>query len=201
MAVIGRGRFKGRGLRAEVGYAHLRRHRHFAALHAARSVARRRGDRPARCPPFVRGATGLGAATSGWDVRQEHRHPDVNVTNRAILDDLAGGVTSLVLRLDRAARDGFDPDDVAAGKLAGRDGLMAYSVDDLDAVLKNVQLQMIGVALDAGAAFIPVAAQFVALCGGGRFPSSKLAGRSTPTPSRCWPATVNSRRRRKRRRR
>ena len=126
--------------------------------------------------------SGLGAATSGWDVRQEHRHPDVNVTNRAILDDLAGGVTSLILRLDQAARDGFDPDDAAAGNSAGRDGLMAYSVDDLDAVLKNVQLQMIGVALDAGAAFIPVAAQFVALLRRRKIPFDQARGAFNADP-------------------
>jgi len=98
-------------------------------------------------PPFVRGARPLGAVRTGWDLRPEHAHPDPAVTNLAILDDLQGGATSLLLRLDVAARNGLDPDDPAAAELAGRDGLMAYHVNDLDAALAGVQLHMIGVTL------------------------------------------------------
>jgi methylmalonyl-CoA mutase len=113
--------------------------------------------------PFVRGARPLGAVQTGWDLRQEHAHPDLTETNRAILDDLQGGVTSLLLRLDSAARSGLDPDAPAATELAGRDGLMAYHVDDLDAALAGVHLRMIGVTLEAGAAFLPAAALLAAL--------------------------------------
>src|SRR5439155_12266637 len=104
-----------------------------------------------------------GAVQTGWDLRQEHAHPDLAVTNQAILDDLRGGVTSLLLRLDVAARNGLDPDDPAAAELAGRDGLMAYHVDDLDAALAGVHVDMIGVTLEAGGAFLPAAALLAAL--------------------------------------
>jgi methylmalonyl-CoA mutase len=113
--------------------------------------------------PFVRGARPLGAALAGWDLRQEHAHPDLSVTNQAILDDVQGGVTSLLLRLDSAARNGLDPDDPAAIDLAGRDGLMVYHVDDFNRVLADVPLDRIGVTLEAGAAFLPAAAMLVAL--------------------------------------
>src|SRR5436190_13517133 len=114
-------------------------------------------------PPFVRGACPLGAVQTGWDLRQEHAHPDLKAANQAILEDLRGGVTSLLLRLDLAARNGLDPDHPAAAELAGRDGLMAYHTDDLDTLLAGVHLDMIGVTLEAGAAFLPAAAALVAL--------------------------------------
>jgi methylmalonyl-CoA mutase len=114
-------------------------------------------------PPFVRGSQPLGAVQTGWDLRQEHAHPDPKATNQAILEDLQGGVTSLLLRLDVAARNGLDADDPEAAELAGRDGLMAYSADDLDDALAGVHLEMIGVTLEAGAAFVPAAASLVAL--------------------------------------
>ncbi len=114
-------------------------------------------------PPFTRHARPQGNVLSGWDLRQEHAHPDLAENNRAILDDLQGGVTSLLLRLDVAARGGMDPDDPLAAELAGRDGMMAYSVADLDAILAGVHLEMISVALEAGAAFSPAALQLVAL--------------------------------------
>src|SRR5438105_1829615 len=65
--------------------------------------------------------------------------------------------------------DDFPPADyaawrqLAAADLAGRDGLMAYHVDDLDRALAGVHLDMVGVALEAGAAFLPAAALLAAL--------------------------------------
>jgi methylmalonyl-CoA mutase len=114
-------------------------------------------------PPFVRGSRPRGAVQTGWDLRQEHARPDLHAANQEILEDLQGGVTSLLLRLDLAARSGLDPDDPAAGELAGRDGLMVYHVADLDRVLAGVHLDMIGVTLEAGAAFLPATAVLAAL--------------------------------------
>jgi methylmalonyl-CoA mutase len=114
-------------------------------------------------PPFVRGSSMLGAMRTGWDLRQEHAHPDLAATNQAILEDLQGGVTSLLLRLDAAARGGFDPDNPAAAELAGRDGVMVYHIKDFDAALAGVQLDMVGITLEAGAAFLPAAALLAAL--------------------------------------
>jgi methylmalonyl-CoA mutase len=90
-------------------------------------------------------------------------HPDPAATNRSILGDLQGGVTSLRLRFDAAARNGLDPsiDDGAA--LAGSEGIMIYCVDDLDAVLAEVDLGSVPVTIDAGAAFLPAAATLVGL--------------------------------------
>ena len=113
--------------------------------------------------PFVRGARPAGAVLSGWDLRQEHATPDLSSANREILDDLAGGVSSLLLVLDQAARRGFDPDDSRAAEFAGREGLLVFHADDFDAALTEVELSMIGVALEAGGAFLPAAALLVAL--------------------------------------
>jgi methylmalonyl-CoA mutase len=114
-------------------------------------------------PPFVRGSRALGSVMRGADLRQEHAHPDLTVTNHAVLSDLADGATSIQLRLDAAARDGLDPDAATAASLAGRDGVMAYRVDDLDAALADVDLTGVEIALDSGAAFLPAAAVLVAL--------------------------------------
>ncbi|MCB9921651.1 MAG: methylmalonyl-CoA mutase small subunit [Planctomycetaceae bacterium] len=114
-------------------------------------------------PPFVRGAQPLGAVSTGWDLRQEHAHPDLAVTNQAILGDLKGGATSLLLRLDSAARNGLDPDQDSASMLAGRDGVMIYRVEDLDVALANVDLKSVAVAVESGTAFLPTAAILAAL--------------------------------------
>ncbi|MCG8450660.1 MAG: methylmalonyl-CoA mutase subunit beta [Pirellulales bacterium] len=113
--------------------------------------------------PFVRGSTPLGATLTGWDLRQEHALPEPAATNKAILADLEGGVTSLLLVFDRAACAGFDPDDARAADLVGLEGLMAFHVDDLDTALADVPLSRVGVTVEPGAAFLPAAALLVAL--------------------------------------
>ncbi len=114
-------------------------------------------------PKFARGGKALGSAQMGFDLRQEHRHPDLVASNQAILDDLQGGVTSLLLKLDSAAACGLDPDDPRVGDSDGAGGIMVYTIDDLDAVLKDVEVGMVGIALDAGGAFTPAAALLAAL--------------------------------------
>jgi len=111
--------------------------------------------------PFVRGRKPLGSVLTGTDLRQEHLHPDLSVTNKAILADLEGGVTSILIKLDSAARSGLDPDKVDDSQ--AHDGVMAYDVDDLDVTLKKVGLDIIDVTLESGAAFLPAAATLAGL--------------------------------------
>lgn len=70
---------------------------------------------------------------AGWDIRQLHADDDPARANAAILDDLAGGVTSVMLR-------------VAA---PGQFGL-PYEGDAIARTLKGVHLDVCPVALDAG---------------------------------------------------
>ncbi|MEM6332833.1 MAG: acyl-CoA mutase large subunit family protein [Planctomycetota bacterium] len=126
--------------------------------------------------PTTRGATPIGGVACGWDVRQEHNDPDLAATNRAILDDLDGGVTSLQLRLDAAARFGLDADDPAAAELAGRDGLVLNHAHDWSVLLDGVHLDIAGLGLEAGAATIPATAQLVAHLRHGNVPLNKAWG-------------------------
>jgi methylmalonyl-CoA mutase len=112
--------------------------------------------------PLTRGDLVLGNAVSGWDIRQEHLHPDPVEANRAILDDLEHGVSSIQLRMDAAACAGLDADDRTAIGLAGHDGVMAYSLGDLDRVLEAVRLDIAPVSIDCGGAFLPAAALLAA---------------------------------------
>lgn len=113
--------------------------------------------------PWIRGSSALGNAQAGWDVRQEHAAADPVELNSDLLEDLHGGVTSILLRLDTAGRSGRDADDPQAHTLVGVDGCSLSSAADWDAAFKGVHLGMIGVTLEAGAAFVPAAAQLMAL--------------------------------------
>jgi methylmalonyl-CoA mutase len=91
--------------------------------------------------PFVRGSRVQGPVVAGWDVRQQHAHPDPRRANDAVLADLENGVTSLWLTV-------------------GRSGLPVAALPD---VLNGVYLDLAGVVLDAGADFAAAAEQLFAL--------------------------------------
>ena len=75
-------------------------------------------------------------AWHAFQLRQKHSHP---AANQAIREDVAGGVTSLLLDLDGEANNGWE------------------------AALEEVNLREVAIALDAGAAFFSVAEQLKAL--------------------------------------
>ena len=127
-------------------------------------------------PPFARAASPLGNTVHGWDIRQQPDHPDPARANAQILDDLAGGGTSVALRFDAAARHGHDADDPRGEDLRARDGVMVSSTADLAQLLDRVQLGAAGVWLQAGAAFLPAAALYVAAAEAGGVGGDKLRG-------------------------
>ena len=107
--------------------------------------------------PFTRGSTAAGSRVDDWDVRQIHAYPDPAKCNELILKELERGVTSLILQFDGAAKAGMDADGSNAEALAGKGGIMVYSVDDLDLLLTGVHLDLAPICLDAGAQFLPAA--------------------------------------------
>jgi methylmalonyl-CoA mutase len=123
------------------------------------------GGVPGRAP-FVRGTlSGTGEDEPAWEIRQEQTHPERRAANAAILEDLEGGASAITVRLDRAARGGHAPGSDAFAATRGRDGVMVSTVDDLDAVLDGVHLDLAPVAVDAGAQAVPAAALTLALLG------------------------------------
>ncbi len=113
--------------------------------------------------PYTRSSTAAGNRVDNWDVRQVHAYPDPQKCNDVILKELSRGVTSVIVRFDAAARGGLDADAAGAKGLAGDDGVMVYSVDDLDLLLTGVLLDLAPIALDAGAQFLPAAGLLAAL--------------------------------------
>jgi methylmalonyl-CoA mutase len=84
-----------------------------------------RGDRGGRVPP-------VWPQRRGWDARQRHAEPDAKRANAAILEDLAGGVGSLLLQIEAPGQFGID-----------------YGRDALEKVLEGVALRRCAIALDA----------------------------------------------------
>lgn len=127
--------------------------------------------------PYTRGAQALGNTLVGWDIRQEHAHPDPAVANAQILEDLNEGVTSIDLRLDGAGALGLDADDPAAAAITGRGGVSLSCGADFDRLLDGVKLGIAGLYFDPGGAFLPAASQYVAAAArSGVTPADLLGG-------------------------
>ncbi|MDY7109536.1 MAG: methylmalonyl-CoA mutase subunit beta, partial [Planctomycetota bacterium] len=95
-------------------------------------------------PPFTRGGRVLGCTEAGWDVRQTYDESDPARANRAILEDLSCGVTSIELR-------------------TGGGGMPISNVDNLDQILADVDLGQVAVAVDGDGSFVSAAAMLAAL--------------------------------------
>jgi methylmalonyl-CoA mutase len=113
--------------------------------------------------PFTRGGRASGQRAEDWDSRGSYAYPDASKCNDVILKELARGVKSMEVVFDAAAKAGLDGDAPGAAGLAGSDGIMLYTVDDLDRLFTGVYLDLAPVHLDAGAQFLPAAASLVSL--------------------------------------
>ncbi|HXF53462.1 MAG TPA: methylmalonyl-CoA mutase subunit beta [Hyphomicrobiaceae bacterium] len=96
-------------------------------------------------PPFVRGFRGR-PPEKGWDIRQIHAEPDPDVANRAILEDLAGGATSIALQI------------AAPGQFG-----LPYTGKEMARALEGVDLALVAVALIAGEYTVDAAGSLLAL--------------------------------------
>ncbi len=104
--------------------------------------------------PFVRG-TRLTRDAGGWDIRQMHFGTDPVVVNQAILDDLEGGVMSIVLQIAAAGGLGLAPDEAT-----------------LTRALNGVMLDLCTISLVAGAETPAAAASLKGLWDYAKVPAS-----------------------------
>src|SRR5690606_29637830 len=74
-----------------------------------------------------------GRYPGGWDVRQRHAEPDPAAANAVILEDLRGGVTSVLLQILAPGQAGLN-----------------YGAAALERALREVPLKDVIIALDAG---------------------------------------------------
>ncbi len=112
--------------------------------------------------PFVRGATASGYVKQPWDVSQEIAVSSPTAFNEAARNSIARGLNALNIVLDRATRNGQDPD-WAQPHEVGLGGLSIATMNDLDRALDGVDLDKISLFVRSGASAMPFAAVLIAL--------------------------------------
>ncbi len=104
-------------------------------------------------PPYRRGSSPTGHHGSAWDCRPLHELADVARLQSEIAADLARGARSLWLRFDGNARGGG----------SSTAGIACGSTDQLDEILKNVDLARVSLMLDAGGNALPLLKHLLAV--------------------------------------
>jgi methylmalonyl-CoA mutase len=112
--------------------------------------------------PFVRGGSAAGYLSRPWDISQELTEAGLAEFNTAARASLDRGLTALNLVLDRATRNGADPDTAPAGDV-GRGGLSIANLAELDRALAGVDLSKVSLLVRSGASALPFASLLTAL--------------------------------------
>ncbi len=112
--------------------------------------------------PFVRGTRASGYLSHPWEVSQEIAVPGAAEFNDAARSGLDRGLTALNIVLDRATRQGADPDWAQPGEV-GVGGLSLASLEDLARALEGIDLEKVPLFIRSGASGMPVGALLVAL--------------------------------------
>jgi len=112
--------------------------------------------------PFVRGASASGYVKESWDVSQEIAVASPTEFNHAARNSITRGLSALNMVLDRATRNGHDPD-WAPAEDVGCGGLSIATLGDLDRALEGVDLEKTSLFVRSGASALPFAAVLLAL--------------------------------------
>ena len=112
--------------------------------------------------PFVRGTTASGYLKQPWEVSQEITVSSPTQFNEVARTSLQRGLNALNVVLDRATRNGLDPDWAQPDEV-GLGGLSIATLEDLDRALQGIDLGHTSLFIRSGASALPFAALLMAL--------------------------------------
>ena len=125
--------------------------------------------------PFVRGTSASGYVKESWDVSQEIAVASPTEFNNAARNSISRGLNALNMVLDRATRNGHDPD-WAPAEDVGCGGVSISTLGDLDRSLEGVDLEKTSLFVRSGASALPFAALLLALARKRRKSPEQLRG-------------------------
>ncbi len=112
--------------------------------------------------PFVRGSNASGYVKEPWHVSQEIAVSSPTEFNHAARNSLSRGLNALNMQLDRATRNGHDPD-WAPAEDVGSGGLSIAMLGDLDRALEGVDLEKTLLFIRSGPSGLAIASLLIAL--------------------------------------
>jgi methylmalonyl-CoA mutase len=112
--------------------------------------------------PFVRGSKASGYYAQPWLVSQEIAQPASADFNSEARTALSRGATALNVVLDKATRNGSDPDSANPSDV-GCGGLSIATLEDVEKALDGIEFEKTPLFVRSGASAMPFAALLVAL--------------------------------------
>ncbi|MCG3205047.1 MAG: Methylmalonyl-CoA mutase [Elusimicrobia bacterium] len=113
-------------------------------------------------PPYIRGGRASGYTEKGWEISQEMDFSSAAEFNEAARNSVERGLTALNVVLDKATRNGHDPDWAEPGEV-GVGGLSIATIEDLDRALAGIDLSKTSLFIRSGSSAMPIAALLMAL--------------------------------------
>src|SRR3989441_2680909 len=126
--------------------------------------------------PFVRGPYSTMYRGRTWTMRQIAGYGTASDTNRRFRYLLAQGQTGLSVDFDMPTLMGYDSDDPFSEGEVGREGVAIDTLDDLEALFADVDLERISVSMTINPTAWILLAMYVALAESRGFDSSRLSG-------------------------
>lgn len=111
--------------------------------------------------PFARGTQPEGNTTEGWEICQELVLGNPREFNAAARTGLDRGLTAINFYLDKATRDGLDPDMAPVGDV-GLGGVSIATTADLARALDGVDIEKVPLFVRTGSSALPFAALLIA---------------------------------------
>ena len=115
-------------------------------------------------PPFTRGPRATMYSNRPWTIRQYAGFSTAEESNKFYKEGLENGVTGLSVAFDLATHRGYDSDHPRVIADVGNAGVAIDSVEDMNALFKDIPLEKMSVSMTMNGAVIPVLACFIA-CG------------------------------------
>ncbi len=126
-------------------------------------------------PPFARGAAASGYVNRPWEISQEISSPSPSEFNHAARNSLANGLNALNMVVDKATRNGNDPD-WARPEDSDPGGVSIATLKDLERALEGIDLRKTSLFVRSGASGMPFAALLMGLMRKRRQASADLRG-------------------------
>ncbi len=135
--------------------------------------------------PYVRGVDALGSRANGWFICQEPGSRNHGEFNAALRHDLLRGQNAVSLPLDTATRLGLDPESAQSSEVADR-GLSLTTVEEVESVLRGVDISAVPLFVSAGLAALPITALLTSWLTRQGQPAGALNGAVLADPFSEW---------------
>lgn len=130
---------------------------------------------------YARGSKAAGYISDHWQIAQSIPYGLAEDFNSAVKDDLARGLTTVLLPLDKATRFNLDADYARVGEV-GKDGVSISAYKSLSRALSGIELEKYPLYIEAGFSSLPIMLLFHSVLKNENRDFGKLKGGITSDP-------------------